>query len=213
MYRLRFIAFGFTAATTLDSAQAVVTYTFADTAGGVVLNYTGGLNISALSFQGGLSSIARYVDIQGANPAVGHQMYEFQNMQYSSYYPGLPASSFRYSASGITFDWMMSLTKPQYAPTSSTGQTFGFYIFKQGSSYVTWMNLPPGYVSGSPITGSQTFAGETLASMGLLESETFLVNLPGGESIKGQVVPEPSIPLLAGWAGLTLLGIRRRTIL
>ena len=138
-------------------------------------------------------------------------MYEFQNMQFSSVYPGLPASSYRFSATGITFDWQMSLTQPEYAATASDGQTFGFYIFKSGTSYTTWMNLPPAYVSGQLISGSQTFAGQTFATMGLTLDETFQVFLPGNEKIVGLVaVPEAGSLALCGCGGLIMLGIRRR---
>lgn len=204
---------GLIAAAALGNAEAVVTYTFTETPTGVRLSYTGTINTSGLSFQGGLSDSARYIDIQGASPAPGHQMYEFQNMQFSSYYPDLPVSSFRYSATGITFDWRLSLAIPKYVPTASDGQTFGFYIFARDGGYTTWMNLPAGYVSGEAITGSQTFAGQTFATMGLTLDETFQVFLPGNEQIVGVVaVPEPGTLALCGCAGLVLSGMRRRVL-
>jgi len=203
---------GLAAAAALGSAEAVVTYTFTDSPNGVRLSYSGNINTTGLASQGALSDLSRYIDIEGASPPPGHQMYEFQNMQYSSLYPGLPATSFRYSATGITFDWRMTITAAKYVATASDGQTFGFYIFARDGGYITWMNLPAGYTSGQPISGSQTFGGQTLVSMGLTADETFQVFLPGNEKIVGIVaIPESETLLVSGVAGLVLLGVRRRS--
>lgn len=52
-------------------------------------------------------------------------------------------------------------------PNSVLGQAFGVH-FDTGFVYV-----PSGYISGDPLSGSMTFTGATLASLGLFESGTY----------------------------------------
>jgi hypothetical protein len=202
------------AITTVCELNASVTYTFSENQSGVQLSYAGSLNTSGFAFQGGLSSSApySYIDILGVS-VPGQQLYDFQNFQSSSLNPDLAAVSYRFSADNISFAWNLAPTSRHYDTPSGYGDSFGFYIFGQSGSYATWMNLPYGYVSGSTINGGMLFEGETLASMGLTENESFHVFLPGNESIAGVViVPEPQPMAFCVVAALVALQWRRKRI-
>jgi hypothetical protein len=77
------------------------------------------------------------------------------------------------------------------------------------------LGLPVGYTSGSPITGSMTFAG-TIASLGLIDNQTYTFSWGGGgpgSSISFTVtsVPEPAtMGILAIGSVLSGYGYRRR---
>lgn len=102
--------------------------------------------------------------------------------------------------------------------SSSTGDRFGINLDPFGD---TQLILPDGYVSGSQISGTATFAGATLASLGLAEGtyvwEWSTAGVTGGADTFtltiGNAVPEPGTLLfcstLAG-AGLLLSDRRRR---
>ncbi len=100
----------------------------------------------------------------------------------------------------------------------SGGQTNGSYsgdnILLAGVSQTLY--LSPGYTSGEALSGTLTFSGETLASLGVvpgayvysLPSDTLTVTFEAGND--GAVVPLPAgLPLLAGALGLFGL-VRRR---
>jgi len=72
------------------------------------------------------------------------------------------------------------------------------------------------YVSGSALSGSMTFEGETFASLGLYSDFDVVYTLGNGETVtfSGTAVPEPAT--CAGMAGIAALGLavaarRRRT--
>jgi PEP-CTERM motif len=92
-------------------------------------------------------------------------------------------------------------------PTSSSGNTFGV-VNGDGS-----VRVPDGYTSGTPLSGTETFANSTISGLGLtlgtynytLLNDTITVTI-------GVVVPEPSTLVLAGIGALAVLGVwaRRR---
>ena len=171
----------------VNEIEAAMLYTFSETAAGVELTYSGSLNTSSLNFQGGLGAIGRYVDILG-EIVPGQRLYDFQNFRPSPEQPAFEGVSFRFSADNISFSWNLDTVVRRYDASSGFGDTFGFYIFERSGIYVTWMNLPWGYVSGSSITGGVLFAGETLSSMGLIPGESFQIFLPGQQTISGVVI-------------------------
>lgn len=72
------------------------------------------------------------------------------------------------------------------------------------------LGVPVGYVSGDPLNGSSTYAGETIASLGIAEG-TYTWTWGSGASADYftiNIVPEPGTAALLSLAGL--LFIRRR---
>lgn len=191
-------------------STAAVTYTFRQDGPDIVASYSGSLQTTLLSFQGGLTYSGRFVDIFGFVQD-GETVIEFQNAQPLDIgqHPQHQGTSFRYSADNISYDLQMNFRERSFQAPNSTGDTFGFYIFSRSTGLAALVNVPFQYVSGTPIEGEMRFEGETLDSMGLEVSETFKVFLPGGEFIAGQVVPEPTA---VSFAGLALIGsaLRRR---
>lgn len=192
-------------------SKAAVTYTFSEQNGAVVAAYSGQLNTSGLSFQGGLSYSDRYADILGI-VTVGQSIIEIQNAQPLpvGQHPSYLGTSFRYSAENISFNLGMNFQQRRYNAPNSVGDTFGFYIFERSGSYSTWLNLPWQYISGNAISGEMRFEGESFNSMGLESFEAFTVFLPGGELIVGRVVPEPSLGILVMFALSFTLTCRTR---
>jgi len=81
--------------------------------------------------------------------------------------------------------------------SSASGDAFGIanYVF-----------APSGYVSGSPLSGSATWAGQSFASLGL-NPGTYTWTWPADSFVL--VVPEPALAALAA-AALLGLGLRSR---
>jgi hypothetical protein len=100
------------------------------------------------------------------------------------------------------------------APSSGTGDIFG--VQGNGLSLGSLIDVPAGYVSGSPLSGSMTFDNTTIASVGLTPG-TYTYTWGSGTdadslTINIASVPEPSSLIMAGAAALAGLGlwIRRR---
>jgi hypothetical protein len=90
--------------------------------------------------------------------------------------------------------------------SSGFGDLFG--IRGQGGLIV----VPAGYMSGDPLSGTATFAGETLSSLSLIPG-TYTFTLPA-DTITVQInpapVPEPASLTLLGLGVAGLLGYRLR---
>jgi hypothetical protein len=92
-------------------------------------------------------------------------------------------------------------------PSSGTGDTFGIGI---GSASLPALYVPFGYTPGSPMSGSSTFSGQTLASMGLTPGTYQYTWSSDSLTVKIGTVPELSTwaMMLLGFAGLGYAGYR-----
>ena len=91
------------------------------------------------------------------------------------------------------------------APDSSNGDFFG----NGGSSFEYDVWVPSGYVSGTLISGSSTWIGQTIASLGLT-SGSYNYTWANDSMTVNIAVPEPSSALPFGLAALGLIVARRR---
>jgi hypothetical protein len=93
--------------------------------------------------------------------------------------------------------------------SSGTGDIFG--VQGNGQSIGSYIDVPTGYVSGSPLSGSMTFDESTIASLGLTPG-TYTYTWGSGadaDSLTVNIasVPEPSSLIMAGAAALAGLGL------
>ena len=69
--------------------------------------------------------------------------------------------------------------------------------------------IPENYASGAQISGSSTYANNTLAGMGITPGTYTWTLTQSGDTIQMEVVPEPSVFALSGLVGIGVLAIRR----
>ena len=100
---------------------------------------------------------------------------------------------------GATFSWNAATV------TGQTGDPFGF-----DSQFAIY--APVGYTAGGSISGTVTFAGTDLATLGLLDGESgiYTSNLGNSVSYTAETVPEPSSSLISLVAVGAFLSRRRR---
>jgi hypothetical protein len=170
------------------SAQAAVIVNAVEVGGNVVISGSGTLNLGAWTGPNDSGDFSR-IDpsslsiVLGPTPFVaGDRHIDPQNF----------AGPSGYGAGGGT------------NATSGTGDLFGF----AGSFN---MNVPDGYESGDPLSGSATYAGTDFATLGMdLGTYTWTWGSGGtADSFTLNVVPEPSTATLTA-LGLIGLAARRR---
>lgn len=192
------------------SVDASVFYTFSESSGGLRIDYTGSLDTSMLSAQGGLSSDRRYITIEpGAAKVI-----DLANFQPSPALPDLPGVGLQLLAEGVQVSLDLEPLPQHCSATSAAGDTFGFYTWEYGSggSYRALIFVPYDYLSGAPIDGGMFFEGETFESMGL-RGTGFKLSLPGGEVISATVVPEPGCAtLILGMCGIVWVCRRKAVV-
>jgi hypothetical protein len=94
-----------------------------------------------------------------------------------------PSSSFfgrKYQGNAFSI-YPTSFGSGYTAPTSFTGDAFGIQNGSLGKDII----VPIGYTSGSPLSGTATFANKTISSMGLTPG-TYLYDW-GSDSIRLQI--------------------------
>jgi hypothetical protein len=167
------------------NAHSELVYSFSQIDTGVQLTCSGILNPGGMEFGGDFYDEGRYIDVDTFSVC------RIQSAQgFFSDYVTQEAS----------WSWHFNLTPGFYsAYDSSWGDSFGLTIFAQ----TVVVDVPFQYAPGKPINGGMLFQGKTLASMGISPSDSFEVDLPGGDTIRGiVVVPEPTC---ASFSGLLFL--------
>ncbi|HEY8899476.1 MAG TPA: PEP-CTERM sorting domain-containing protein [Chthoniobacterales bacterium] len=174
------------------TAQATITYTVHEQAGAVVFDYSGSIDLASATFSFGFSSgiVGEFIGSPG-------------------YVKSLTGN--------------ISVYTTNFTSASSLGPGFASGGAVSGSSLglvdVSGVNtdqiyLPSGYVSGSNISGSLTFSGQSFSSLGLTPGSTTWTwsNGVGSDSATFNIVavPEPSTTLLLGAAAAVAIIARRR---
>ena len=177
-------------AASLHDARAAIIARIEENGDGVLGSYSGSINLVGLQ-------------LYSSNPVPS---FGYQNVQanYGRFGIGGSTSFLRYQ--GLLGPQAIGLASLQYIPTSITGDFAGVW----GNIGHIW--VPVGYISGSPISGTSSWSGRTLASLGLSVGEYAWTWGSGSSSDKFTllIVPEPSTVPLVGLGVLCLIAHRNR---
>ena len=171
----------------LAPAHASIVITAIESGGNVVFSFSGSVDLTGATSTGG-TSVTSVI-----NPGI--PLVEFGGSLSDSYALVNPAGG-AYGTATITF--------PSVANSGD--------IFVYVGSATPRIEVPDGYVSNTPISGSMTFNSATFASLGISPvPATYIydMKLAGtgtvDQTVTLNVIPEPSTFVLRGLAGLGLL--------
>jgi PEP-CTERM motif len=184
--------------TTADPAQAAYIVTFSETGNDVTASGSGTIDLAGLTFitsGATLSEVAPTFATEVTGAAGGVDEYNGASGPFSF-------------GSGVFT-----------SATTGTGDLVGVQVLR-GDPPIGFIFVPTGYASGAPLSDTATYAGQSLATLGLAPG-VYLYTFGSGTdadsfTIKvGAPVPEPSTwaMMLIGFAGLGYAGWRgsRRT--
>lgn len=160
------------------AANAAVVVNITQSAGNVLVNSTGSINLT------GLTGTGNYLLSQGISPSAG-------------YVSGGTAGNVA-GYSGFAGPSVIG-TGGYVDATTSTGTMFAFNANSFGNALVF---VPLGYVSGSAIAASQTYAKATFASLGLTTGS--YVYRSAADTVTINVGAMSAVPELATWAMMIL---------
>lgn len=179
------------------AAKAAVVMTIEQVGSNVVASGSGSLDVAGLTFDGNMVAFPFMLPVNGillvGNPSSGTT---------DTYGPIAGPSNF---GSG-SLAWA----------DSATGDLIGV------SSSSSFLGVPPGYLSGSPLSGTATFDNTTLANLGVTDGtytwtwgsgdHADSLTLEIGASAITAGVPEPSTwaMMILGFCGIGFLAYRRK---
>jgi len=177
-------------ASSIHDARSAIIARMEENGDGVVASYSGSIDLGGLQLYS-----------TNPVPSLG-----YQNVQadYGRFGIGESTSFLRYR--GLLGPQAIGSDSLPFRSTSVTGAFTGVW----GTMGHIW--VPVGYISGSPISGTSSWSGQTLASMGLSVGEYTWTWGSGTSSDKFtlSVVPEPSTAPLVGLGFMCLIAYRHR---
>jgi hypothetical protein len=170
-------------------AHAAFVFTVAEIGGNVVVNGSGTLNTTAFTGAGNFNTTA------SLRPPVA-----------AMFIGGGSLDTLCYSGGGMTGPTSFGVLTIVSFPTSADGPPVGIF----GAQPFRNLYVPGDYVSGTSITNSATFAGQSFASLGFTPGTyTYRWGSGANEDSLTIIIPEPSTAGLIG-AGLIPLLVRRK---
>jgi hypothetical protein len=174
----------------VSSAQAALVITFTESAGNVSYLASGGLNLAGMTSD---STTYTTETTSGIHPLAGG----FVNQMAV----GLTQLAYIGVIGPVSFG-----SGGEALASTSTGTA----VFFSPNENVLFVSST--YVSESPLPMSGSYAGKTLANLGLTPG-IYTWNLgtgPSADTLSIRVVPEPTVPLMGALGALTALRRRRR---
>jgi hypothetical protein len=172
-------------------AQASFIVTIEQVGANVVVTGSGSLDLAGMSYQSGTFAES------GIQPNAGSISIGSPNYDPVDYYKGSISGPSRFGTGGVLVP-----------SDSGSGDKVTL-----GGETGDYLSVPTGYVSGDPLSDSETFDNATFASLGLTVGD-YTWTLPSDSytiEIGAVTAPEPaSLTLLAAGVGMTLLAARRR---
>ncbi len=177
-------------AASLHHAWSAVIARIEENGGGVLASYSGSIDLVGLR-------------LYSTNPVPS---FGYQNVQADSGRFGIGGSASFLRYSGLLGPRTIGSASLQYIPTSVTGEFAGIW----GNIGHIW--VPLDYISDSQISGTSSWSGRSLASLGLSVGEYTWTWGSGasGDSFTLLIVPEPSCVHLLWLGALSLILHRHR---
>lgn len=179
-----------------------IVFDIVESGGNIVVTATGSLDLNGFSLQqtnGAWNPGVTYIRTTTLVTGTGN---------FDSY-----SSGTTFFTAGGALSTAVFPSGPGYLQASTASGDYVVFSMSSGSPVNPQIYVPTGYTSGSPINGSATYTGLSLASLGMTSATnwTWYLGANGDASQSITIVPEPSMVAATFAAGgiATMLRLRR----